>query len=310
MQFWNFLAIRLLQAFFVVFVVVSIVFFVSRTVGSPETFLLPFDATNADIEALRENLGLNDPMIIQYGNFLWELLQLDFGNSFRGGGISTIESIGDRSVNTFKLGGAALVVAIGGSVPLGIIAALRRGKPVDWLARLVAVIGQATPSFWLGLMMIFFFAVELGWFPTGGASGFKSLILPAISLGLLEMAAIMRLTRSGMIEVMDTDFIRTARAKGLNERVVIVRHAVRHALLPVVTVMGIGVGRLIAGSVIIEVVFAWPGIGRLIIDSIQQNDFPMVQTAIIVLAASISLANVLVDVSYRIIDPRIRAGGL
>ena len=310
MQFWNFLAIRLLQAFFVVFVVVSIVFFVSRTVGSPETFLLPFDATNADIEALRENLGLNDPMIIQYGNFLWELLQLDFGNSFRGGGISTIESIGDRSVNTFKLGGAALVVAIGGSVPLGIIAALRRGKPVDWLARLVAVIGQATPSFWLGLMMIFFFAVELGWFPTGGASGFKSLILPAISLGLLEMAAIMRLTRSGMIEVMDTDFIRTARAKGLNERVVIVRHAVRHALLPVVTVLGIGVGRLIAGSVIIEVVFAWPGIGRLIIDSIQQNDFPMVQTAIIVLAASISLANVLVDVSYRIIDPRIRAGGL
>ena len=310
MQFWNFLAIRLLQAFFVVFVVVSIVFFVSRTVGSPETFLLPFDATNADIEALRENLGLNDPMIIQYGNFLWELLQLDFGNSFRGGGISTIESIGDRSVNTFKLGGAALVVAIGGSVPLGIIAALRRGKPVDWLARLVAVIGQATPSFWLGLMMIFFFAVELGWFPTGGASGFKSLILPAISLGLLEMAAIMRLTRSGMIEVMDTDFIRTARAKGLNERVVIVRHAVRHALLPVVTVLGIGVGRLIAGSVIIEVVFASPGTGRLIIDSIQQNDFPMVQTAIIVLAASISLANVLVDVSYRIIDPRIRAGGL
>ena len=310
MQFWNFLAIRLLQAFFVVFVVVSIVFFVSRTVGSPETFLLPFDATNADIEALRENLGLNDPMIIQYGNFLWELLQLDFGNSFRGGGISTIESIGDRSVNTFKLGGAALVVAIGGSVPLGIIAALRRGKPVDWLARLLAVIGQATPSFWLGLMMIFFFAVELGWFPTGGASGFKALILPAISLGLLEMAAIMRLTRSGMIEVMDTDFIRTARAKGLNERVVIVRHAVRHALLPVVTVLGIGVGRLIAGSVIIEVVFAWPGIGRLIIDSIQQNDFPMVQTAIIVLAASISLANVLVDVSYRVIDPRIRAGGL
>ena len=310
MQFWNFLAIRLIQAFFVVFIVVSIVFFISRTVGSPETFLLPFDATNADIEALRENLGLNDPMIIQYGNFLWELLQLDFGNSFRGGGISTIESIADRSVNTFKLGGAALVVAIGGSVPLGIIAALRRGKPVDWLARLLAVIGQATPSFWLGLMMIFFFAVELGWFPTGGASGFKALILPAISLGLLEMAAIMRLTRSGMIEVMDTDFIRTARAKGLNERVVIVRHAVRHALLPVVTVMGIGVGRLIAGSVIIEVVFAWPGIGRLIIDSIQQNDFPMVQTAIIVLAASISLANVLVDVSYRVIDPRIRAGGL
>ena len=310
MQFWNFLAIRLLQAIFVVFIVVSIVFFVSRTVGSPETFLLPFDATNADIEALRENLGLNDPQIVQYGNFLWDILQLDFGNSYRGGGISTLEAIGDRAVNTFKLGVGALVVSLAGSIPLGIIAALRRGKPIDWVARLLAVIGQATPSFWLGLMMIFFFAVQLGWFPTGGADGFKALILPAVSLGLLEMAAIMRLTRSGMIEVMDTDFIRTARAKGLNERVVIFRHAVRHALLPVVTILGIGLGRLIAGSVIIEVVFAWPGVGRLIIDSIIQNDFPMVQAAIIVLAASISLANVLVDVSYRVIDPRIRAGAL
>ena len=166
------------------------------------------------------------------------------------------------------------------------------------------------PGFWLGLMMIFFFAVRLGWFPTGGADGWKALILPAVSLGMLEMAAIMRLTRSGMIEVMDTDFIRTARAKGLPERTVILRHAMRHAMLPVVTILGIGMGRLIAGSVIIEVVFAWPGVGRLIIDSIVRSDFPMVQTAIIVLAASISLANVLVDVSYRIIDPRIRAGSL
>ncbi len=170
----------------------------------------------------------------------------------------------------------------------------------------MAVIGQATPSFWLGLMMIFFFAVQLGWLPTGGSQGSASIIMPAIALGVFEMAAIMRLTRSGMIEVMDTDFIRTARAKGLPERTVILRHA----MLPVVTILGIGMGRLIAGSVIIEVVFAWPGVGRLIIDSIVRSDFPMVQTAIIVLAASISLANVLVDVSYRIIDPRIRAGSL
>ncbi len=172
------------------------------------------------------------------------------------------------------------------------------------------MIGQATPSFWLGLMMIFFFAVQLGWLPTGGSQGFRSLILPAVALGMLEMAAIMRLTRSGMIEVMDTDFIRTARAKGLPERTVIVRHALRHAMLPVVTILGIGIGRLISGSVIIEVVFAWPGVGRLIIDSIVRSDYPMVQAAIIVLAASITLANVVVDVSYRFIDPRIRAGSL
>ena len=158
-------------------------------------------------------------------------------------------------------------------------------------------------------MMIFFFAVQLGWFPTGGANeGFRSLILPAIALGLFEMVAIMRLTRSGMIDVMDTDFVRTARAKGLSERTVIWRHGVRHALLPVVTMLGLSLGRLIGGTVIIEMVFAWPGIGRLIIDSILKNDFPMVQASIIVLAASIALVNLVVDVSYRFIDPRIRAG--
>ena len=310
MQFWNFLAIRLLQAIVVVFIVASIVFFVSRLVGNPETFLLPFDATNEEIETVREHFGLNDPLIRQYGDFLWDLARLDFGTSYRGAGTSTIGLIGDRALNTFKLTMAGLIFAFGLSVPLGILAALKRGKAVDWLARLLAVFGQATPSFWLALMMIFFFGVKLGWFPTAGAEGLKSLILPAIALGLLEMAATMRLTRSAMIDVMGSDFIVTARAKGLPERTVITRHALRHALLPVVTILGLGVGRLIAGSVIIEVVFAWPGIGRLIIDSIVQSDFPMVQTAIIVLATSIALANVLVDVSYRFIDPRIRAGSL
>ena len=230
------------------------------------------------------------------------------GTSFRGGGKPAIGAIGDRALNTFKLGAAGLVFAIALGVPLGILAALRRGTAIDWLARFLAVIGQATPSFWLGLMLIFFFAVHLGWFPTGGAQGFRSLILPALALGLFEMVAIMRLTRSGMIEVLDTDFIRTARAKGLSEGVVIRRHAVRHALLPVVTMLGLSLGRLIGGSVIIEIVFAWPGIGRLIIDSIVQNDFPMVQASILVLTASIALTNLLVDVSYRLIDPRIRAG--
>ena len=247
---------------------------------------------------------------MQYGNFLGDLFQGDFGYSYTGGGVSTIDSVADRAWNTFKLGAAALIFAIATAVPLGVAAALRRGGAIDWLARALAVVGQAVPGFWLGLMMIFFFAVDLGWFPTGGAVGWRALVLPAISLGMLEMAAIMRLTRSGMIEVMDTDFIRTARAKGLPGRTVILRHGMRNAMLPVVTILGISLGRLIAGSVIIEVVFAWPGVGRLIIDSIVRSDYPMVQTAIIVLAASISLANVLVDVSYRVIDPRIRAGSL
>jgi peptide/nickel transport system permease protein len=309
MQFWNFLAVRLLQAFAVVFIVVSLVFLVSRVVGNPEQFLAGPDATSEDIEGIKERFGLNDPILVQYGNFLGDLFQGDFGYSYTGGGVSTIDSVADRAWNTFKLGAAALVFAIATAVPLGVAAALRRGGATDWLARALAVFGQAVPGFWLGLMMIFFFAVDLGWFPTGGAVGWRALVLPAIALGMLEMAAIMRLTRSGMIEVMDTDFVRTARAKGLPGRTVILRHGMRNAMLPVVTILGLSLGRLIAGSVIIEVVFAWPGMGRLIIDSIVRSDYPMVQTAIIVLAASISLANLFVDLSYRFIDPRIRAGG-
>ena len=310
MQFWHYFAIRLTQAFFVVFLVVTIVFFVSRLVGNPVATLLPMESRRAaDVEQLKETLGLNDPLFVQYGKFLWDLAQGDLGTSFRGGGQSTISVIGDKAVNTLKLGAAGMVFAIALGAPLGLVAALRRGRAVDWLARFLAVIGQATPSFWLGLMLIFFFSVQLGWFPTAGAEdGFRSLILPALSLGLLELVAIMRLTRSGMIDVLETDFIRTARAKGLSERLVIRRHAVRHALLPVVTMLGLSLGRLIGGSVIIELVFAWPGIGRLIVDSIVQSDYPMVQASIIVLAASIAVTNLLVDVSYRLIDPRIRAG--
>ncbi len=307
MQFWNFLFIRVAQAFVVVLVVATVVFVVSRMVGHPETFLAPIDATNEEIEVIKEAYGLNDSIPSQFVNYISELVRLDFGQSFRGGG--TLDAIGSRAVNTFKLGAAGLIFALGLGIPLGIIAGLRRGTPLDWAARLIAVIGQATPNFWLALMMIFFFAVKLGWFPTAGADGFRSLILPAIALGALEAAAFMRLTRSGLIEVMDSDFIRTARAKGLAEHTIIRRHALRHALFPVVTVMGIGVGRMIAGVVIIELVFAWPGVGRLIIDSIRQSDYPMVQTAVIVVAASIALVNVVVDVSYRVIDPRIRAEG-
>ena len=171
MQLWNFLAVRLLQAFVVVFIVVSLVFLVSRLVGNPEEFLAGPDATNENVEAIRERFGLNDSILTQYGNFLGDPLQGDFGNSYAGGGASTIDSIGDRAWNTFKLGAAALIFAIATAVPLGVAAALRRGGLIDWLARALAVVGQAVPGFWLGLMMIFFFAVRLDLVPTGGAVG-------------------------------------------------------------------------------------------------------------------------------------------
>ena len=309
MQFWHYLLIRLFQAILVVWLVTTIVFVVSRLVGNPETFLSSgLEATPMEIERIRERFGLNDSLGKQYLDFITDSVQGDFGHSWGQAGDSTMKSIAQRAPNTFKLGAAALLFALSIAVPLGIVAAIRRGSSLDWLARLVAVFGQAVPGFWLALMMVFFFAVKLGWFPTSGSAGIRSLILPAAALGMLEMAAIMRLTRSGMIEAMDQDFIRTARAKGLNERVIIFRHAIRHALLPVVSLLGITLGRLIAGSVIVELIFAWPGVGRLIIDSIRVSDYPMVQAAIIVLSASIAVANLLVDISYQFIDPRIRVG--
>ena len=309
MQFLNLLLIRLLQTILVIWIVVSIVFVVSRLVGDPVQSLLPIDATNEELEGLREKFGLNDPLIEQYGRFIVDAVQLDFGYSFHRTG-PAMEQVSSKVLGTVRLTAAGLVLALALGLPLGILAALRRGTVLDWLARVVAVFGQATPSFWLGLMLIFFLAVEVSWFPTAGAEGFRSLVLPAVALGLLSAAGFMRLTRSGMIDVMNTDFIRTARAKGLSERVVIFRHGLRHALIPVMTILGIELGRLIAGSVIIEVVFSWPGIGRLMIDSILQSDYPTVQAGVAVIAGAIALGNLFVDLSYRIIDPRIRTAAL
>ena len=309
MQFLNLLLLRLIQTILVMWVVVSIVFVVSRIVGNPEVSLLPIDATNEELEQARERLGLNEPIYTQYWIFLKGAVQLDFGFSYIRLG-EAIDIVGDKVLGTVRLTAAGLVFALALGLPLGILAALRRGTVLDWLARVVAVIGQATPSFWLGLMLIFFLATRVDWFPTAGAEGFRSLVLPAVALGLASAAGFMRLTRSGMIDVMNTDFIRTARAKGLSERAVIFRHGLRHALLPVTTIFGIELGRLIAGSVIIELVFSWPGIGRLMIDSIFRSDYPVVQAGVLVIAGSIALGNLVVDLSYRYIDPRIRTAEL
>ncbi|PZC43013.1 MAG: peptide/nickel transport system permease protein [Chloroflexi bacterium] len=304
---WQVLASRLLQGLLVVLVVVTIVFFVSRVARDPIQYLASDESTQEEIERLEEIFGLDDHVVVQYGRFLWETAQFDFGNSLVNGR-PALNEVQSRLGKTLQLGVASLIFSLVLGLPLGVIAALRRGSPTDWFARLLAVIGQATPNFWLGLMMIFFFSVELGWLPTGGSGSLKHMILPTVTLGLLTSAAVMRLTRSGMIDAMGTDFVRTARAKGLREGTIISRHALRHALLPVATIMGIQVGRLIAGSVIIETVFSWPGVGRLTITAIQGGDFPVTQTAILLIAATIVLANIAVDLSYRLIDPRIRAG--
>lgn len=298
---------RILQGILVVFVVLSVVFLVSRLARNPVEYLTTDQTTAEEKELLKEQLGLSGPIGVQYVNFLVDAVQLDLGNSF----ISARPALGEvtsRAPKTLQLGAAALIFSLVLGIPLGVIAALNRATPTDWMARFLAVLGQAIPNFWLGLILIFFFAVQLDWMPTGGSGGVEHLVLPTITLGLLASAVSMRLTRSGMIDVMGTDFIRTARAKGLRESSIIWRHAVRHALLPVATILGIQVGYMIAGTVIVEQVFAWPGIGRLMLHTILVGDFPVMIAGILVISTSIVVTNILVDLSYPIIDPRIRAG--
>lgn len=305
-RLWGSIALRLMQSIVVVLVVVTIVFVVARATGDPITIMAPIDATQADIDRIKEEEGLNDPLYIQYGNFLLDAVRLDMGTSFRTRQ-SALEEVTARLWPTLQLGVAALAFSLVIGIPVGVLSAVKRGSPPDLLARLFALLGQATPNFWLGLMLILLFSVRLGWFPTGGSGSIRNLILPAVTLGAASCAAIVRLTRSGMIEVLGSDFIRTARAKGLSGFAVLRRHALRHALVPVLTVLGIQVGHVIAGAIVVETVFAWPGMGRLMIQSINSSDYPVVQVGVIFIATSIVLANALVDICYSIIDPRIRA---
>lgn len=298
---------RLLQSIAVIFVVVSLVFVGTRLIGDPIKAYSARNATEESIEAARERLGLLDPMIVQYGNFLAGVVQLDFGDS-----IFTEQSawseVRGRLWATVQLTIAAFILIVVIGVPIGILAAVRRGSIPDLLARLVALVGQAMPNFWLGLLLIFIFSVQLGWLPTGGRGSFENLILPAITLAGFGAAGTMRLTRSGMLDVLGNDYIRTAQAKGLADRTVIVRHALRNALLGVITILGITLAQLLAGSIIIEVVFAWPGVGRLIFRSISLRDFPVIQVGVLVIAVWFVVINILVDLSYNVLDPRIRVG--
>jgi peptide/nickel transport system permease protein len=306
-RLWVALALRLVQSIVVIWVVVTVVFVTSRVVGDPVTAMAPMNATQADIERIKSELGLNDPLFVQYVRFVGQIARLDFGKSFRTGQ-PALNEVGSRLPATLQLGSAALAFSIVVGIPLGTLAAVRRGGPLDVVARVLTLLGQAVPNFWLGIMLILLFSVRLALLPTGGSGGVANLVLPTVTLGAVTGAAVVRLTRSGMLEVLDADFVRTARSKGLSEARTIIGHALRHALLPVITVLGIQAGRVIAGTIVVETVFAWPGMGRLIIQSIQSADYPVVQAGVLIIASVIVLANVVVDVSYRIIDPRVQVG--
>ena len=281
-------------------------FIISLSPGDTAAMLAGEDADAATIEALRHELGLDQPVIVQYARYMLNLLQGDMGNSYKTGRPVT-NMIVSCFPNTAKLAFWSILVAVGIALPIGVISATKQYSMFDNVGMVVALIGVATPNFWLGLMMIILFSLNLGWLPSGGSKGWTSYIMPAITLGTGDAALITRMTRSSMLEVIRADYIRTARAKGVPENKVVYQHALRNALIPVVTAIGLQFGSLLGGATLTETVFAWPGIGRSTVDSIKTKDTTQVLGNIVVLTITFSCVNLLVDILYAFIDPRIKA---
>lgn len=300
---------RLLYAAFVVWGALTIIFVVMRFVpGDPATAMLGPTATQAQIEAARTRLGLDQPVLLQYLRYIVRAFQLDFGDSYRLGGAAMAHVLGRLPMTlALALSSTAFAVLIG--FPTGVIAALRPGTLVDRMISRVSLVGQALPTFWTGIMLILVFARVLELLPSAGATSWQHLIMPTVALGLPFLSIIVRLARSGLLDVLNEDYVNVARSKGLSEQRVIYLHAVRNMMLPVVTVIGLQLGTLVGGAVIVETVFAWPGVGRLLIDAIQNRDFPVVQAATALIAAVFVVMNLVVDVTYTWLDPRVRLSG-
>lgn len=265
--------------------------------------------------ALSHELGLDQPVVVQYGKWLWRAVQGDLGNSYRAG-MPVLQLIGQRLPATLLLSFAALFLSLLIALPLGLLAAVKRNSGADMAAMIFAILGISLPNFWSGILLVLVFAIWLGWLPSIGYVSpfedfFKSLrhlILPAIALGWALSGATTRLARSSMLEELGKDYVRTARGKGLAERTVLLTHTLRNALIPTVTMIGLQLGFLIGGTVVVETVFAWPGVGLLVVDSIFARDYPVVQGIVLVIAVVVVLVNLLVDVIYTVLDPRIRLG--
>ena len=295
---------RLLQAIFVLLGVSLVAFIILHLSGDPLSLLISSGATPEQEAAIRTKMGLDDPLYIQYFRFLAQILHGDFGESLYYKQ-STLSLIMNRLPATIQLTFAGILVATVIGIPLGIIAATKKGSVVDSVVRIIAICGKAIPSFWLGLMMILIFSVKFKWLPTSGRGTFAQMIMPAITVGLFSMASVCRLTRSTMIETLKTDYIRTAKAKGLHKARIIVVHALRNSLLPVVTTIGMEIGHLLGGTLLTETIFSWPGIGSLAVQAITNRDYPLVQTAVLITAFMFVIVNLIVDLLYAVIDPRI-----
>ena len=301
----RFLARRLLLAIITLFVVSVIVFAMARIAGDPRTIMLGDFTTPQQFERVGERLGLDKPYYEQYWIFLKGVVRGDFGTS-TATTTAVTELILQRLATTLQLAGVAFLFSIIVGVPLGVLSAVKRGSIFDQLGKFVALVAQSAPSFWIGIMLIFFFSVRLGWVPPSGRGEWNSIFLPAISLSWFFVAANMRLVRSSMLDVLDSEYIKLAKAKGVGRRAVIWKHALRNALIPPLTFAGVSLGSLVTGSISIELVFAWPGLGQLAINSTLQSDYPVLQAVVIVFTLLYLAAAFLVDVLYAFIDPRIR----
>lgn len=278
----------------------------SLTPGDPAQLILGENAPKEAVLKLREEMGLNDPFFIQYFRFVKNAIMGDFGRSYTTGR-EVFGEIFARFPNTLILAVIGIIISVCIGIPIGIISATRQYSFLDSFSMVIALLGVSMPVFWLGLMLILTFSVKLGWLPSGGFDGLKSIILPAITLGVGSAAIITRMTRSSMLEVIRQDYIRTARAKGVAEKVVINRHALKNALIPIITVVGLQFGHLLGGAVLTESVYSWPGVGRLMVDAIRQKDTPTVLAAVVFLATAFSVVNLLVDILYAYVDPRIKS---
>ena len=302
----SYLLQRLSFAVFVVWGALSLIFVILRLVpGDPAVIYVGPTATAEQVQAARVRFGLDEPLPLQYLRFLTAAVRLDFGTSHR---LSRTASglVIERLPTSVKLALSSTVLAVGLGLPLGVMAAVRRGTAVDRLITRASLVGQSLPQFWVGLMLILVFARGLQWLPSGGVGGWRHLLLPTVSLALPFLSMVVRLSRSGLLDVLSQEYVRVARSKGLSERVVLYKHAVRNMLLPLVTVVGLQIATLIGGAVIVETVFAWPGVGRLLIDAVRNRDYPVIQAATAVIALVFVVLNMFVDVLYSLLDPRVR----
>jgi len=296
---------RLAQSALVVLLSLSAVFGMVRLGGDPVLLFLPMDIQAKDVEAIRQQMGFNDPLLVQYARYMRGALHGDFGESLR----YRRDALGlvlERLPATLLLAGSAILLTLVIAVPLGVVTAVRRDTLVDHLGTIATVLGQATPGFWLGLMLIYLFAVQLRWLPTGGSGTLAQLVMPSFVLAAFFAARVARLTRSATLDVLGEEYITTARAKGLGEGRVVTKHTLRNSAIPIITLAGLEAGQLLGGAVIAETIFAWPGLGRLTVQALLNRDFPVVMAAVSFTSIVYTLMNLAVDLSYGWLDPRVR----